>query len=35
MNQKQNQILNKLLNAIDSDDIQVVGLFVESNLSKE
>ena len=29
------EILQKVLNAIDSDDIQEIALFVESNLSKD
>lgn len=35
MNNFQTKILQKVLNAIDSDDIQAIALFVESNLSKE
>lgn len=35
MSNFQTKILQKVLNAIDSDDIQSIALFVESNLSKE
>lgn len=35
MNNFQTKILQKLLDAIDSDDIQSIALFVESNLSKD
>lgn len=35
MNKLQAEILNKLQNTIDSDDIQTIASSLESNLSKE
>lgn len=34
MNNYESQILNRILKAIDSDDIQEIALLVESNLTK-
>lgn len=35
MSNYESQILERVLNAIDSDDIQEIALFVDSNLTKE